>query len=824
MDEEIETYSPEVEKQVPLPVDSDTTGFEEVTEKDGLIATKLNEKVIIQRIAKDLYKNPSSGLRELYNNSARACRIAIKKHAEEKPIIRISMNEAERKLIISDNGLGLSKERFKKVLLELGTSDNLEAGETGQFGMGFASYMTLSSVVVIDTHARNGDQYKMIAKDGMSFQPVGDADLEGYGTKLTMTCYETVDFPDLVLKLVKIARYSNIPTILELDKFEYFPSGFKRGINKLEQTSFDAEVKVSKTVKQDLIELETDDYHLIALVGMHNNPSNYEHIHLLNVPVESEISMPFDWWVLNIKDERKFKPMPDRDRMTEKADKQLEGLIDKDVKKYFSDLSIHSYKEFLESKKKNEFLWLVEHQDYAPLNLKPVLGNINNCTVRKVVYDTKNFDDGGLVYKLAMNYNIIYQGYKNKNVTEKVLDFEPASMLITTKKTKKNHWKEHVVFMESFGIPTARQILIDNKVKIPKMEKSEIELIGHTNNSTSYYEHEMVDLDDIDENFIRVDTVPMVDMIRYVKQFQNPYTFVRNASELDEYDSRDYSEWLKNDVPNIVCATNDGALTIKELAEVDTEVIFCDDFIPEYESFLKQDDRIVVYGTTGLLPLALYKNPECPEPKGLRDIPSPVVHGDFDTFVSKKHNVFINNDELKKIFCDNLNSIKPCFHKLFANLLSDFDNSTKPKEKERLIKIFVDRINGLPEFDETDVVASVRFYHEQTDKNKEAVWIETFQNLRMKAQYKIMETDDSQARLLKELILPKIFGHVEFRRMVKEPISYNTAYSIDIATHDREFDFKDDMEVYGFNLQFRGVKIRVNKGYCSLTMLVYINK
>ena len=65
MDEEIETYSPETEEQKPLPVKGDTTGFEDVLEKDGLISTRLNEKVIIQRIAKALYKNATSGLIEL---------------------------------------------------------------------------------------------------------------------------------------------------------------------------------------------------------------------------------------------------------------------------------------------------------------------------------------------------------------------------------------------------------------------------------------------------------------------------------------------------------------------------------------------------------------------------------------------------------------------------------------------------------------------------------------------------------------------------------------------------------------------------------------
>ena len=822
MTEDIETYSPEIEKQVPLPVKNATTGFEEVQEKDGLIKTKLNKEVIIQRIARDLYKNATSGLRELYNNSARACRVAVKKYGEEKPLIRISMNEKQRRLIISDNGLGLSKERFKKVLLELGTSDNLEAGEVGQFGMGFASYMTLSSAIVIDTRARNGDQYQMLAKDGSSFQPIGDAQLEGYGTKISMTCYDNVNFTELVDKLVKVAKYSGVATTLDLEGFEYYPRGLNRGINKLEQTTFEGDIRTTKTVKEDLIEIDTEDYHLIALVGVHNPQRNHDHTHLLNVPIDSEISMPFGWWVLNIKDERKFMPQPDRDRMSEIADRKLEGIIDAAIKKYFSDLQIHSYQEFLKSDRRNEFLWLVEHQDYAELKMRAVLENINECKVRKVVYDTKYFDDGGLVYKLGLNNNIIYQGYKNRGVTDKVREFEANSLLITTKKTKKNHWKEHVLFMESFGIPTARQILIDHKVKLPKQAKADIELIGHTNFPERFYEHEMVDLEDIDENFIRVNDLPMVKVIRYVKEFPSPYTFVRNAPELDEYETRDFSEWLEKDVPNVVVPTNLGAMTIKDLSENCKEIIFCVDFKEEFEAFFKDEERIIVYGSNGLMALELYLNPECPD-----KIAVEIKHWDFSKFVQEKFSVPLNDDLAEKFLSSNLSKVSPCFHKLLATLLKN--TKWDLKAKEMVWQGFVDRILKLNEFDNNDEIASLKFYHgESGEKGTESIWGQTFEELMNDFKHQIYNDGNLQTRLIRELIVPKIFGQVKFKSIEKQEESYQTAYEISLTTRDVGFEFKEDMEVFGFNVMFRSLKLRINKNcnsvsYSSITVKVYIN-
>lgn len=827
MDEDIETYSPDIEEQKPLPVKGDTTGFEDVVEKDGLISTRLNEKVIIQRIAKDLYKNATSGLRELYNNSARACRIAVKKHGEEKPLISISMDEESRELTIIDNGIGMSKERFKKVLLELGTSDNLEAGEVGQFGMGFASYMTLSSVVVIDTRVRNGDQYRMIAKDGMSFQPVGDAEMEGYGTKLSMTCYANVNFNELANQLEKIAKYSGIPTVLKLNHFEYYPSKLIEGLNHIRQTSFDDEVKSNKTIKHDLVDIETEDFHLVALVTGGRTASNYDHIHLLNIPIESEISMPFSWWVLNIKDERKFKPMPDRDRMAEVSDKMLEGLLDSAIKEHFSDLDIENYQQFLDSDRKNEFLWLCDHQDYSPEKMKTVLGSVQVCNVRTVAYDTKRFDDGSLVYKLSETYHVIYQGYKNRLVTEKLKEFEPNALLITTKKTKKNHWKEHVKFMEEFGIPTGRQILIDHKVKMPKADKIEMEIVGHTNDR--YYEHELLDLDDIDENVIRVDTVPMGDMIRYVKRFKNPYIFVRNAPQLDEYDARDYTDWL-NEIPNIMCSTNKGAMSIKELAESD-EVIFCEDFVKAYEDFFKEDKRIIVFGSAALLPLALHLNPQCEtaEDRFNYKIPNDVKHRDFHVFVEEKYGVTLNGDRDKQYFCNNLPKISSCFHTLFGKLIRNTGFKYDEDEKSELWKVFLQRILNFESFDTNDEIAKLRFYYKENKKidDREDGMVETLDELLRETKDKIFNDDHLMVRLMKELILPNIFGHVVFRKMEKVELSYQTCYDISIATRDSEFEFKDDSKVYDFNLQFRGCKLRIvrngnDKGYCSIKMTVII--
>ena len=193
MSDEIQLRESKIVEQTPLGTKSvQDEAFDDVLNKDGEIEVELNKKVITERISKDLYKNAQSGLRELLMNSFRACRIAMTEHGEKNPHIIVQYDSPQRTLTIHDiNAQGISKERFKKVLLVLGNSDNLNTGETGQFGMGFASYTTLSSTVLLQTKYRTedgeGSDYAMLGRDGVSFKQVKMPALENWYKTYTST-------------------------------------------------------------------------------------------------------------------------------------------------------------------------------------------------------------------------------------------------------------------------------------------------------------------------------------------------------------------------------------------------------------------------------------------------------------------------------------------------------------------------------------------------------------------------------------------------------------------------------------------------------------
>jgi hypothetical protein len=66
---------------------------------------------------------------------------------------------------------------------------------------------------------------------------------------------------------------------------------------------------------------------------------------------------------------------------------------------------------------------------------------------------------------------------------------------------------------------------------------------------------------------------------------------------------------------------------------------------------------------------------------------------------------------------------------------------------------------------------------------------------------------------------------------------YETVYEVSLATTDTEFEFNDDLVLYGFSLKFTGCKMKIihkvplnendksfySKGYCSVEIRVKLS-
>ena len=382
--EAVKIYKPTLVKEDPLPLDRAELSYAEKllqASRDGLIPVKLEQDVIIQRISHDLYASPESGFRELYNNEARACRIARNHYYNASPRIEVSLVPSERKLVIHGiDSIGMSQEKFLTVYTVLGRSDNLDSTEVGQFGCGRASYVTLSDIMVLETYSREtGEKYAVMGKNGIGYNVLPTpTDLKEYGTRITLTLRHDIGILNLVKYMMKVCMFSGVDTYLNLEEdipAEGLPSyrigkvHTKAGRYRLGTITFveylENKVQTSETyrplVKMVFVEAKEDsDFYLYGIIAIRKGydndlvaeipDSSSGETYLLGTPIEAdEIQLPFSHWILNIKDERKYPPTADRERLSDAAINAIEDKVKSSLKEKLQFLDLKSVQDYVQS-------------------------------------------------------------------------------------------------------------------------------------------------------------------------------------------------------------------------------------------------------------------------------------------------------------------------------------------------------------------------------------------------------------------------------------------------------------------------------------------
>ena len=267
--DDVETYEPKVDVNYENSIPKVDNTFDDITDENGNINIIINSEVIGQTLAKKIYTSWTSGLRELYNNEARACRTAKKMGANPSIVITVDPNDSSRKITIQGvDSLGITKAMFNKVLRVIGTSGNTDGEEIGQYGMGFISYALMTDALLMETWSRETDEhYAMLCDSGLKFKPIPlDTDndvntMSEYGTKLTMTCNDDVQWAELCVQIEQLARFSQIPTKIillgdieqvDLPYVNKFSNGLTIVIEKLKNEELTGHVNFTKGYRSEL--------------------------------------------------------------------------------------------------------------------------------------------------------------------------------------------------------------------------------------------------------------------------------------------------------------------------------------------------------------------------------------------------------------------------------------------------------------------------------------------------------------------------------------------------------------------------------------------
>ena len=355
-------YKPElhVVPEIDLPKEDSISSPLNRLSSGDTISVSLDSDVIIQKLSHEIYSGWKSGLRELYNNEARACRITSKQHPTTNPSIHITIDPVERRLTIEGiDSQGITVEVFDKSLRVLGVSSNFDSKEIGQMGMGFAGYTMIFEAMILDSYSReDNEKWSVLADGGINFKVLGNPTMSEYGTKLSGTYKENINVDEMFEHIKVLSRFSNVQTFVHLTEDTtnhnagvFVCDNYRGGYHYL--MSMRAEHLKSEDnyrAKHDRKELfipisvEREDFDFYGYVCVFN--TTYDSIRkesissdmcittLIGTPVEADLSYNFNslsGYVLNIKDERKYKPTTDRDRLKDESLELIEEEIENEI-------------------------------------------------------------------------------------------------------------------------------------------------------------------------------------------------------------------------------------------------------------------------------------------------------------------------------------------------------------------------------------------------------------------------------------------------------------------------------------------------------------
>lgn len=606
--EAVKIYKPMLVKEDPLPLDQAELSYAEKllqASSNGLIPVKLEQDVVIQRISHDLYANAESGFRELYNNEARACRIA-RNHYNASPRIEVTLVPSERKLVIHGiDSTGMSQEKFLTVYTVLGRSDNFDSTEVGQFGMGRASYTCISDIMVLETYSREtGEKYAVIGKNGIGYNVLPEPiDLKEYGTRITLTLRHDISIVNLVKYMMKVCMFSGVDTYLNLEEdisTEGLPSyriekvHTKAGRYRLGTITFaeylENKVQTSETyrplVKMVFVEAKEDtDFYLYGIIAIRKGYDNDLVVelpdsssggtYLLGTPIEADgIQLPFSHWVLNVKDERKYPPTADRERLSNNAIDAIEEKVKSSLKEKLQFLDLKSVQDYVESPYKPiyrvlEGMGLGEYLSEYTIDLSKFV----EISVRTPEYPGRTTKIADL---LAQSQNLFYLDSLNENKIALIRSKVPDALVFRLGSKQEHESSSIDAFQRfrKFGVKFGEEFIRENNLKTKRRERIVPEDLPVHEAGAGWYSWgrfrtvkrhtTRTAREDIGSDTIRVPEGSMRKYLRLLSMVKTRYKIVKHDRELDSNGRGTTMKSFVDGVGRKMAQTSDGEMRVAD--------------------------------------------------------------------------------------------------------------------------------------------------------------------------------------------------------------------------------------------------------------------
>jgi len=332
---------------------------------------KINVPMIKELVSDKIYRSDASAFREQYVNAlSHGCVAYHQEHGYTDDVfVHVLFDYGARKVTITDNGMGMTKNIFSDNFMSFGFSTvGKETNNTrsGMFGLGAISFFRIASACIVESWDRRTDErFCFMTRNTDESEFVANRTLEGYGTRTEISLKEHVRIPSLVEMVQTIASNYPVKTVLEIVNSESEQTISTYNTNDNDSYEEYAPVMRFKDYVKErtadrfvtLIDNEQMELYLSTVGG--NKNSTF----LCRIPIDISYSTGFTTY-LNIKQEKirgedkngKEKlqevPKPDRDEVNEIATEYFSEVIEKACNDMIHDIDITNFDEYETSDKR----------------------------------------------------------------------------------------------------------------------------------------------------------------------------------------------------------------------------------------------------------------------------------------------------------------------------------------------------------------------------------------------------------------------------------------------------------------------------------------
>ncbi len=290
---------------------------------------KAESKRLLEMMINSIYTHKEIFLRELISNASDAMdKLYFKSMSENTGItrsdmaIKLEVNKDDRKLIITDNGIGMTKDELENNLGTIAKSGSLafknenekteDVNIIGQFGVGFYSAFMVAKKVTVISKAYGADTAYMWESEGVDGYTISEAQKDDHGTQIILEIkdnaeeenYDEFLTPYKIKQLVKkYSDYIRYPIKMDMEHEK-----LKEGSKDEYETEIVTETLNSMTPiwKKSKSELKDEEYNQFYKDKFYDFEDPLVHIHtrtegtatytaLLYIPAKA----PYDYYSKN---------------------------------------------------------------------------------------------------------------------------------------------------------------------------------------------------------------------------------------------------------------------------------------------------------------------------------------------------------------------------------------------------------------------------------------------------------------------------------------------------------------------------------------------